>query len=295
MMRSLWTAASGMIAQQTNVDVIANNLANVNTVGYKTNTAEFKSLLYQNIQSKTTSANGENKPVPAQVGLGVRNSSISTNYTQGQMLASDNPLALAISGDGFFSIMGNDGETYYTRNGNFLMSRSPVGGNMLTTTDGYAVLDTQGQPITMEDIFRAIYGYDDPIYDSNGNEITYKDLSTSLVAIDINGNVCYPDENNNPAETGISIGLYQFANPSGLSKNNSSLLSPTDASGEAMLEADNPILKRSAVKSNYLEGSNVEVAKEMVNLITAQRAYELNSKAIQAADDMLQQANQLKR
>ena len=75
MMRSLWTAASGMIAQQTNVDVIANNLANVNTVGYKTNTAEFKSLLYQNIQSKTTSANGENKPVPAQVGLGVRNSS----------------------------------------------------------------------------------------------------------------------------------------------------------------------------------------------------------------------------
>lgn len=295
MMRSLWTAASGMIAQQTNVDVIANNLANVNTVGYKANTAEFKSLLYQNMQSKTTTANGEHKPVAAQVGLGVRNSSISTNYTQGQMLASDNPLALAISGEGFFSVMGNDGEMYYTRNGNFLMAQAPVGGNMLTNTDGYAVLDTTGSPITMEAVFRAIYGYDDPILDAEGNEITYEDLSTSLLSIDTNGNVCYPDKQNNPAETGITLGLYQFANPSGLNKDNSSLLSVSDASGEAMLEVDNPTLKRSVVKSNYLEGSNVEVAKEMVNLITAQRAYELNSKAIQAADDMLQQANQLKR
>ena len=295
MMRSLWTAASGMIAQQTNVDTIANNLANVNTVGYKTNTAEFKSLLYQNLQSKTTTANGENKPVPAQVGLGVRNSSITTSYTQGQMLESENPLAFAINGEGFFSVKGNDGETYYTRNGNFLMSMASEGGNMLTDTSGYAVLDTNGEPITMEAIFRAIYGYDDPILDADGNEITYEDLSTKFMTIDTNGNVCYPDAMNNPKETGITLGLFQFANPSGLSKGNGSLLSVTDASGEAMLEVGNPNLKRSVVKSGYLEGSNVEVAKEMVSLITAQRAYELNSKAIQAADDMLQQANSLKR
>ena len=117
MVRALWTAASGMIAQQTNVDNIANNLANVNTTGYKSSTAEFKSLLYQTIQTKTTSANGENKPVGAQVGLGVRTSAIATCFNGGSLLESTNDFAFALEGDGFFAVRGADGETYYTRNG----------------------------------------------------------------------------------------------------------------------------------------------------------------------------------
>ena len=119
MVRALWTAASGMIAQQTNVDNIANNLANVNTTGYKSSTAEFKSLLYQTIQTKTTSANGENKPVGAQVGLGVRTSAIATCFNGGSLLESTNDFAFALEGDGFFAVRGADGETYYTRNGDF--------------------------------------------------------------------------------------------------------------------------------------------------------------------------------
>ena len=125
MVRALWTAASGMIAQQTNVDNIANNLANVNTTGYKSSTAEFKSLLYQTIQTKTTSANGENKPVGAQVGLGVRTSAIATCFNGGSLLESTNDFAFALEGDGFFAVRGADGETYYTRNGDsmFLLPR----------------------------------------------------------------------------------------------------------------------------------------------------------------------------
>ena len=122
MVRALWTAASGMIAQQTNVDNIANNLANVNTTGYKSSTAEFKSLLYQTIQTKTTSANGENKPVGAQVGLGVRTSAIATCFNGGSLLESTNDFAFALEGDGFFAVRGADGETYYTRNGDFNVS-----------------------------------------------------------------------------------------------------------------------------------------------------------------------------
>ena len=113
MVRSLYSAASGMMAQQTNVDVIANNLANVNTIGYKS--AEFKSLLYQDLQAKTTSANGENKPVSAQVGLGSRISSITSHYTQGSANATDGTTDFLINGMGFFAIENIDGNVYYTR------------------------------------------------------------------------------------------------------------------------------------------------------------------------------------
>ena len=132
MVRSLWTAATGMIAQQTNVDTIANNLANVNTNGYKTQVNEFKSLLYQNLQAKTTSANGAQKPTSAQVGLGVRNSAISSIFKQGNMLASDSDTAFVIDGKGFFAVRGIDGNTYYTRNGNLQFTLA-TNGNMLAT------------------------------------------------------------------------------------------------------------------------------------------------------------------
>lgn len=271
MLRSLWTAASGMTAQQTNVDTIANNLANVNSTGYKTESAEFKSLLYQNLQSISTSANGEQKPVAAQVGLGVRNSSITSHYTQGAFLASDNNMSFAIQGDGFFAVTGDDGLAKYTRNGNFTVAQG-VNGLTLCDSDGHTVLSSTGTPIVFPEGMQA-----------------------DKITVSADGEFLYPDETNNPAPIGIRLGIYQFSNASGLTKISSGLLEESPASGVAINEAINANVTTSQLKQGYLEGSNVNVATEMVNLITAQRAYELNSKAIQAADDMLSQANNLKR
>lgn len=271
MVRSLWTAATGMIAQQTNVDTIANNLANVNTTGYKTQVNEFKSLLYQNIQSKTTSANGETKPGSAQVGLGVRNSAITTDFSEGSFTASNSDTAFALDGQGFFAVKSSDGNTYYTRNGNFQFTLASNGGNMLATQEGYPVLDTTGQPIVL------------------GSEYT-----TSKITVTSDGTLCYPDENNNPASLGIQIGVFQFSNPNGLEKEGTSLYKVTAASGAAINEATNTNVEKTDVIQGYLEASNVQVVDEMVNMIVAQRAYELNSKAITASDEMLQQANNLR-
>ncbi len=272
MMRALWTAASGMVAQQTNVDVIANNLSNVNTVGYKTESAQFKTLLYQMTQSKTTSANGETKPVGAQVGLGTRNSAITANFRQGSMTDTGLTTDFAIDGKGFFAVQNENGETMYTRNGSFNWSIGNNGGVMLCNSEALPVLDINGVPIELG-----------PEY------------NTSKVEIDADGNVCYPDELGNPQPIGYQIGLVQFANPAGLEKASDSTYRETAASGEPVFEADDDTLAKSIVKQGYLEASNVQVVDEMVNLIVAQRAYEMNSKAIQAADEMLGQANQLKR
>lgn len=272
MMRSLWTAASGMISQQTNVDTISNNLANVNTIGYKKETAEFKSLLYQTIQSKTTSANGETKPVAAQIGLGVRNSAINTIFKQGNITPTEIDTDFAIDGDGFFQVMGVDGEKYYTRNGSFGWA---VGnsGMVLANSDGLPVLDTYGDLI----------------------ELDFTEYDISKISIDSDGFVCYEDEKNNPVSIDIQIGLAQFSNPGGLTKAGDSLYKESDASGEPIYEADSDTIKKSVIRQGYLESSNVQIVDEMVNLIVAQRAYEMNSKAITASDEMLQQANQLKR
>ena len=272
MMRALWTAASGMVSQQTNVDVISNNLSNVNTVGYKKESAQFKSLLYQTIQSKTTSANGETKPVGAQVGLGVRNASITTNFVQGSITSTDLDTDFAIDGKGFFQVMNENGDILYTRNGSFNWSLGNNGGVMLCNSEGLPVLDTFGQAIDLSD-----------------------EYDTSKLVIDADGNVCYPDEQNNPQPIGYQIGLVQFANPSGLEKASNSTYKATDASGEAVYEVEDDALKKSSIRQGYLESSNVQVVDEMVNLIVAQRAYEMNSKAITTADEMLSQANQLKR
>lgn len=271
MVRSLWTAATGMIAQQTNLDTIANNLANVNTQGYKTQVNEFKTLLYQTLQTETTSANGEQKPISAQVGLGTRNSAISTIFKQGSMIASERDTAFALDGKGFFGVRGEDGNTYYTRNGNFLFTLAS-NGNMLATTDGNPVLSTTGQPIIL-----------------NNNYILSKITVTS------DGQLCYPDAKNNPQPIGINIGVFQFNNPNGLERLADSLYAQTAASGQPINEATNNNVAKTKVLQNYLEGSNVQVADEMVNMIVAQRAYELNSKAITASDEMLQQANNLRR
>ena len=271
MVRSLWTAATGMIAQQNNVDTIANNIANVNTVGYKTEVNEFKSLLYQNLQTRTTTANGQQKPISAQVGLGTRNASITSEFTQGSLLESENITAFAIQGDGFFAVRGEDGITYYTRNGDFNWSLTQ-NGIALTDSDGRAVLNTNAQPITL------------------GNQYIANRLTVGA-----DGSIMYPDANNNPQPINVTIGLFQFLNPKGLNKEGDSLYTVTAASGAVMNEATNANLNKSVIRQGYLEGSNVQVADEMVNLIVAQRAYELNSKAITTTDDMMSTAVQVKR
>ena len=272
MMRSLWTAASGMISQQTNVDTISNNIANVNTTGYKKETAEFKSLLYQTIQAKTTSANGETKPVGAQVGLGVRTSSITSIFEQGNMNETQVDTDFAIEGDGFFSVRGLDGETYYTRHGSFKWTVGP-NGVMLANSDGLPVLDTTGVAI----------------------ELDPNEYDISKVVVWGNGSICYPDEQNNAKPIGIQMALTQFSNPAGLEKEGDSLYRTSEASGDPVLEVEDDELKKSRLRQGYLEASNVQLVDEMVNLIVAQRAYEMNSKAIVASDEMLSQANNLKR
>ena len=272
MVRSLWTGATGMIAQQLNVDNISNNLANVNTTGYKAEVMEFKSLLYQTIQTRTTTANGANKPIGAEVGLGVRISSITSIFTDGNLLETPGEANFALNGRGFFGIRGADGNTYYTRNGNFVFAVGSEG-ITLETTDGLPVLDSEGEPIVLED----------------------DDIVTSKITVGKDGTLYYPDDRKIPQSLDITIGLWQFNNPAGLSKEGDSLYAVTDASGEEMNEAENENLTKTKLIQGYLEGSNVQIADEMVNLIVAQRAYEMNSKVITTSDEMLQQANQLKR
>ncbi len=273
MVRSLWTAANGMIAQQTNVDIIANNLANVNTTGFKAQTAQFKSLLYQTLQTKTTTANGDAKPNSAQVGLGVRTAAISTSFRNGSLQESSSDTAFALEGDGFFAVRGSDGNTYYTRSGDFTWA---IGNNNtveLTTSDGYVVLSTTGQPITF-------------------STQTY---AANKITISSDGSFYYPDASNNPQPLGVQFGVYQFSNPAGLTREGDNLYAQSAASGGPLNEATNTALTRTKVIQGYLEMSNVQVADEMVNLIVAQRAYEMNSKAITTTDEMMAQANELKR
>jgi len=270
MMRALWSAASGMKAQQTNVDTISNNIANVNTIGYKLERAEFKSLLYQTLQNETTTANGENKPVSAQVGLGTRVASMNSIFTQGELMTSEDSTDFAIVGNGFFGVRGEDGQTYYTRNGDFVWAMGTTGVTLCTTGGN-------------------------PVLDSNGNIIVVPaGVQAEAVQIASDGSIGYRNAAGELVPMNQSIGLWQFSNPSGLEKRANSLLAATNASGQPLNEATTAGLTRSSVYQNYLEGSNVQVADEMVNLIIAQRAYELNSKAIQAADSMLGQANNLR-
>ncbi|MEE1100264.1 MAG: flagellar hook-basal body protein [Agathobacter sp.] len=272
MMRALYTAATGMISEQTNVDTIANNLSNVNTYGYKAQRTEFKSLLYQTIQTRTTSANGDQKPVGAQVGLGTRIAATTSLYTQGNATATEGPTDFMIDGKGFFAVRGTDGNTYYTRNGAFTWSLAGDGTTMLADAAGNPVLDRNGNTITIPNGVTA----ENMVFSENG-EIGYMTVAGAYVSLN------------------QFFGIYQFNNPAGLEKLGGSLLGATGASGNPLQEGTTAGLKQSEICKGFLEGSNVAVADEMVNLIVAQRAYELNSKAITTADSMLETANNLKR
>ena len=281
MLRSLWTGASGMIAQQTSVDTISNNLANVNTVGYKKETVEFRSLLYQKLQTETTDHNGDPKPVIGQVGSGVRTGAITSRFTQGNLTQTDEPFDLAIDGEGFFAVQTPNGETAYTRNGSLLFAIASDG-LALTNSEGYPLLDTTGTPIVLPG-------------DTDVSKISIDVDGKVIEAVDVpyeaaDGTTKYNTEH----VTRAQLGIVQFNNPSGLLKVSGSMYQESLASGEPRMEVEDEVLKRSTIRSGYLEASNVQTVDEIVNLIVAQRAYEMNSKVITASDQMLQQANNLR-
>ncbi|NMB33747.1 MAG: flagellar hook-basal body protein [Clostridium sp.] len=266
MMRALWTAGSGMTAQQLNVDVISNNLSNVNTTGYKKERVEFKDMLYDTL-NRAYLLDGEGNPVNLQVGHGTAPVATLKNFQNGNLEKTDNPLDFAIDGDGFFTVLGPRGDIVYTRDGSFKISVSD-NGNMLATSDGYPVLDESG----VEIIF---------------------DFDISKLNVSSDGEMSYTDENGVVVPLGQRLGLVKFPNRHALESVGGNFYSKNSASGEEL--PDDEMGTRSNVKQYYLESSNVQVVEEMVKLIIAQRAYEINSKAIQSADEMLGIANNLKR
>lgn len=269
-MRSLWTAASGMNMQQMQVEAISNNLANVATVSYKQEGVNFKTLLYQNLQTEEQAAQSNN-PTPMQVGHGVRLGAISRNFTQGEFMATGNAHDLAIEGNGFFAISMGEDEIGYTRDGSFRLANLDGEGLALVTSDGFPVLSIDGEPITVE-----------------------SGVSTSSIKFDDYGNIFYFDDETGEQVDINALQIVQFANINGLQSIGNNMYQPTGASGVPLLESEEDTLIKSSIKAGYLEGSNVNVATEMINLVVAQRAYEFNSTAIKTADEMLKGANQLK-
>jgi flagellar basal-body rod protein FlgG len=266
MMRALWTAGGGMATQQFNVDVISNNLANVNTTGYKKERAEFKDLLYETV-NRAYILNGTGKPVNLQVGHGAAAVATVKNFSPGSLEKTDNTLDFAINGDAFFMIKGPTGETNYTKDGSFKISLSDQG-NILTTSDGLQVLDNTGNPIILN-------------------------IDLAKLTVTSSGELTYIDENGAAASLGQKIGMVAFPNKQGLESIGSNLFKENSASGAPVL--DEELADKSSLQQGYLESSNVQVVEEMVKLIVAQRAYEINSKAIQSADDMLGLANNLRK
>lgn len=264
-MRALWTAASGMKAQQLNMDVISNNLANVNTTSYKRQKVEFKDLLYANLKT-TNLIDGEGIPVNLQVGHGVMPVATTRMFTTGNLERTDNPFDMAIDGEGFFVIEDPNGNLFYTRDGNFKLSVE-FDEMRLVTSDGYTVLS---------DFEDAIY-FDEDMRDITVNE---NGLITAKIG---DGEI----------EEIATIALVKFINPEGLEAVGKNLYIETVASGEPIFMEDEE--RTSNIIQDYLETSNVQIVDEMVRLITAQRAYEINSKTIQTADEMLGMANNLRR
>ena len=263
-MRALYSAATGMQSLQLSIDTISNNLANVNTTGYKKQRVEFKDLLYEKLNT-TDFSDGGGAPVTLEVGQGVRPIATTRSFGQGSLRQTDNELDLAIDGDGFFVVKDVNDNLKYTKDGSFKISVAD-GTARLSTADGLFV---QGEGGDLD----------------LGAEVSEISISKQgLLSVKRQGSTEYEEID--------TIQLMKFVNPAGLESLGSNFYQVTEASGEPMENVDG---SAGEVIQGYLEGSNVQVVEEMINMITAQRAYETNSKTIQTADEMLQQANNLKR
>jgi flagellar basal-body rod protein FlgG len=261
MIRALYSAASGMAAQQMNVDNIAHNLANASTVGFKSRRAEFQDLMYQSVV-QPGSASGQQTLVPAglQLGLGTRATSNSVVFTQGAFSETDNPLDMVIQGKGFFQIRLPSGSLAYTRAGTFQLDKD---GNIVTS-DGNSLEPAITIP-----------------------------AAAQTISIAGDGTVSYTLPNQTASQQAGQIQLANFPNPAGLNSLGGSLYSQTDASGDPTVGTPGGQEGLGTVMQGYVEQSNVSVVEEFVNLIVAQRGYEASSKVVQAADQMYQQINNL--
>ncbi len=262
MLRSLWSAASGMQAQALNIDVISNNLANVNTSGFKKGRADFQDLLYETVRTAGASSSADTEvPTGIQLGHGVRPAAVQKIFEGGSLQHTQNRLDLAIEGEGFFQILQPNGDIAYTRAGGFKMDSD----GRIVTSDGYPMEPEIAIPI-------------DAVSIAIGSDGTVSVLQPGGIEPAVVGN----------------IDLVRFINPPGLNSIGRNLMLESAASGD-------PIVGTAGeegfgtIAQGYLELSNVSVVDEMVNMITAQRAYEINSKSIKTSDDMLQITNNLKR
>ena len=257
MLRAFSTAATGMTAQQTMVDVIANNLANINTTGFKRSQINFQDLLYIKLKDFGTEvASGINSPGGLEIGSGVRAASTIKVFTAGELQNTNRPLDIAITGEGFLQVTLPNGDIRYTRDGSL---QTNANGELVTTT-GYTIEPAITIP-----------------------------TSAVSVSVEKDGGVNVTDESGSQSVVG-TIQLARFPNPSGLSSEGDNLLAETPASGTATT-GNAGESGFGTIQSGFLEKSNVQMVTELVNLITAQRAYEINSRAIKAGDDMLRTAN----
>ena len=264
MVRSLWTAASGMIGQQASIDTISNNLANVNTSGYKKMRADFEDLIYQTVRVAGTPATEDTVvPVPVQMGHGVKLSATPRQFTQGNLQNTENNTDVAIMGDGFFRVMMYDGSYAYSRDGAFKIDSN----GQFVTSNGYKMMPEVVLP---------------------------QDFIPETLSISQDGRISVkvPGQDD-PVDVG-RLELYRFANPVGLTAVGENLFKLSNASGDA-IPGRPGFDGMGKTIHKFLEMSNVSVVREMVNMIVAQRAYEFNSKAIQTSDNMLGTATNLKR
>ncbi|WP_333805221.1 flagellar basal-body rod protein FlgG [Sulfurospirillum sp.] len=261
MIRSLYTAATGMIAQQTQIDTTSNNISNVNTIGYKKQRAEFADLMYQTMTYAGTSTSGTTvSPTGIEVGLGVRPTAIAKLFTQGNFKETGNSLDMAITGNGFFQILLPDGTTGYTRNGSFKLDAD---GNVINS-DGYQMIPQLTIP-----------------------------ADATQITIGVDGMVSVLQAGATQTQQIGQIELANFINPAGLHSLGDNNFINTNASGDPIVS--NPGLNGlGQTRQQFVEMSNVQLVEEMTDLITGQRAYEANSKAITTSDQMLQTVNALK-
>ena len=263
MIRAFHAAASGMRAQQRSIDLISNNIANVNTNGFKASRAAFKDLFYSDMEIRRIA-----EPPNLQVGNGVRVSATMRSPVEGALVQTGRTLDMSISGDGFFAVAGEDGTLRYTRDGSFNISVIDTGEglvNRLTTTDGLFVLNSDGRPVEF----------------AAGTDI-------SAIKIAHDGTITASNADGEAVSPG-RLAIVGFVNPSGLAAAGDNLFAETPASGAgtAVLEPD--------VRQGFIEASNVDLADEMTRLIMAQRAYQLSARVLQTADDMERMANNLRR
>ena len=262
MIRSLYTAATGMVAQQTQIDVVSNNISNVNTIGYKKQRAEFADLFYQTMEyAGTATSTTTQSPTGINVGLGARTTAITKIFTQGNFKETGNNLDIAIQGDGFFQIQLPDGRIAYTRDGAFKLDAE---GNVVTS-DGYLLVPNITLPAT-----------------------------TVQVSIGTDGIVSILEAGQTQMQQIGQIQIAKFINPAGLHSLGSNLYINTSASGEPIVTVPGTD-GTGELRQGFVEMSNVQLVEEMTDLITGQRAYDAASKAIVTSDEMLKTVNSLKR